>query len=82
MVEFVPGGIGTVISRPTTRTAPKRDTGKKDVRVDIGEFSPPPRPFVNYIPAKEDIQELVQRALNALTRGFYWDRGSIINLLL
>ncbi len=80
MVNFIPGGIGTVISRPPVKKSPKEN--KREVRVDIGEFSPPPRPHVNYIPEPEEIEELVGRALNALARGFYWDRGSIVNLVL
>jgi hypothetical protein len=80
MADFIPGGIGTVISRPPVKKAPKEK--KKEVRVDIGEFSPPPRPHVNYIPEPDEIESLVSRALSALSRGFYWDRGSIVNLIL
>lgn len=80
MADFIPGGIGTVISRPQVKKAP---TGKKrEVRVDIGDASPPPRPYINFIPEPEQLDELIERALHALSRGFYWDRGSIINLML
>ena len=80
MAAFIPSGIGTVISKPQVKKAP---TGKKrEVRVDIGEASPPPRPYVNYIPEPDVLDDLIQRALHALSRGFYWDRGSIINLVL
>ncbi len=79
MSDFIPGGIRTVISRPTVRTA----SGKqREVRTDIGEFSPPPRPHVNFLPTPVVLEDLIKRALQALSRGFYWDRGSIINLLL
>lgn len=80
MADFIPGGIGTVISRPNIKRAPKDE--KREFRVDIGDFSPPPRPHVNYIPPDDMIQDLIKRALNAISRGFYWDRGSIINLIL
>ena len=42
----------------------------------------PKRAHINYIPEPDALQRLIDRALDALSRGSYWDRGSIINLVL
>ncbi|MCI5050357.1 MAG: hypothetical protein MRY32_08540 [Rickettsiales bacterium] len=36
----------------------------------------------NYIPTPEQLSRLINRALDALANGVYWDRGSIINIVL
>ena len=36
----------------------------------------------NIIPTTDELAHLISRALSALSRGIYWDRGSIINIVL
>jgi hypothetical protein len=79
MVEFIPTGIGGFAARPAARkTADKSGTRK----FERHELFPPPRPPRNFIPSPEEIEALLERAIAALARGMYWDRGSIINLVL
>ncbi len=79
MAEFISTGLGGLVSRPTVRKpAPK--SGKRNY--ERHELMPPPRPPRNFIPTQEDIDTLLERALAALARGMFWDRGSIVNLVL
>jgi hypothetical protein len=34
------------------------------------------------IPGTEELAHLISRALTALSRGVFWDRGSIVNIVL
>jgi len=45
-------------------------------------YAPPSRSDVNYIPAPESLRTLISGAIEALRRGIYWDRGTILNLLV
>ena len=40
------------------------------------------RARLNFVPDEQTLLSLIDRALNALSMGRYWDRGSIINLLV
>ena len=40
------------------------------------------RAALNFIPSPEQLQLMISRALEALARGVYWDRGSILNIVL
>lgn len=42
----------------------------------------PHRADENYIPAPESLATMIRSALSALKSGTYWDRGSILNLLV
>lgn len=46
------------------------------------ELPRPQRAHVNYIPGPDSLQTLIDNAVHALRKGVYWDRGSILNLLL
>lgn len=46
------------------------------------KYAPPHRAQFNYIPSPDVLKTMIDRALEALSKGIYWDRGSIINLLL
>ncbi len=83
MAEFIPLGIGGLSARPTT--VRKKASGTKTTggrTYERSELMPPPRPLRNVIPEQSVIENLIERALAALARGIYWDRGSIINLVL
>jgi hypothetical protein len=85
MAEFISTGLGGLSVRPTTQR--KAVIGKSSDRAgtrsyEREELMPPPRPPRNFVPTQEVIDSLIDRALAALARGMYWDRGSIINLVL
>ena len=79
MVNLVPGFSPRSAA---TRTARSGVGQRKSSAAERAEFAPPPRPGANFIPSPAMLQELIGRALDALSRGIYWDRGSIINILL
>ena len=81
MAEFIPTGIGGFVNRPTTKRSTTSDK-MGTPGYDRSQFYPPPRPRVNYIPTPEAIETLVNKAVAALSKGIYWDRGSIINIVL
>lgn len=41
-----------------------------------------PRAEINFIPAAESLATLIRSAVAALRKGVYWDRGSILNLVV
>lgn len=41
-----------------------------------------PRARLNFIPDEDSLMAMVGRALQALSQGMRWDRGSILNLLV
>lgn len=45
-------------------------------------YTVPRRSDVNYIPVPETLGTLIRGAVEALRRGVYWDRGTILNLLV
>ena len=60
------------------------DARKRTQREDegLGRYAPPHRAQYNYIPSPDVLKNMIDRALEALAKGVYWDRGSIINLVL
>lgn len=80
MVQLLPAPLTGRIKAPATRT-PKQD---KRLQPLTGReaYYPPPPPHINHIPEEGILRGLISHALEALSRGIYWDRGSIINLLL
>lgn len=75
MVDHISNRVST---RPTRASAgsPRAEP------MDRAAYNPPPRPHPSFIPGPEALENLIRRALAALERGIYWDRGSIINILL
>jgi hypothetical protein len=81
MAEFIPTGIGGFAARPATKRNAIRDR-RPAPSYEQNDLYPPPRPLRDYIPTPEVIESLVSRAVAALAKGIYWDRGSIINIVL
>ncbi len=79
MAEFIPTGIGGLKTRVGTRKKIEKAAGRSYERRELAR---PPRPLYNVIPSQEDIESLIDRAVAAIAKGIYWDRGSIINLVL
>ena len=81
MAEFIPTGLGGFNApRPAVRKVVPDKSGTRSY--ERQELLPPPRPRRNFIPDQETMDTLVDRALLALANGIYWDRGSIINVVL
>lgn len=59
-------------------TRKRTETREKELR----DYAPPHRAQYNYIPSPDVLKNMIDRALEALSKGVYWDRGSIINLVL
>lgn len=82
MAEFIPTGIGGFAARPATKRTVIPNKSGGTTTYERHELYPPPRPAWNFVPTQEAIDTLVERALAALSKGIYWDRGSIINIVL
>ncbi len=57
------------------------DTKRQEVE-DKSKYYPSRRARENVIPGSDELARLIDRALNALSQGVYWDRGSIVNIVL
>jgi hypothetical protein len=42
----------------------------------------PSKAVVNNIPAPESLQTMIRSAVNSLRNGVFWDRGTILNLVV
>lgn len=67
-------GLRALTTQPGSRPA--------DVEMPKAEYPLPIRPRVNVIPSPEKLQEMIGNALQALKKGIFWDRGSILNLVI
>lgn len=70
---------------PVTTGATRLVDAKSRTRQEedsLRKYAPPHRAQHNYIPAPDVLKNMIDRALEALSKGVYWDRGSIINLVL
>lgn len=81
MAEFIPTGLGGFTARPAVRKA-IADKPSDERQFARQELMPPPRPRRNIVPDTMTMDALVKRALAALAKGIYWDRGSILNIVL
>lgn len=74
--KLISGGVPARIkSREPVR---KRDTEK----VEDADLYRRRRAPLNRIPTADELAHLINNALTALARGIYWDRGSIVNIVL
>lgn len=48
----------------------------------LSDYRAPHKAQYNYIPSPDVLKNMIDRALEALSKGVYWDRGSIINIVL
>lgn len=79
------GSMDTPIksSNPFLRAADElRLTGKIERKKEITISKRISRAVLNYIPEDSELLPQIERALQALSRGIYWDRGSILNVLV
>jgi hypothetical protein len=40
------------------------------------------RAVINHFPDESELGEMIRHAITALGRGLYWDRGSIVNIVV
>lgn len=69
----------------TTTSLPRLKDARARARTDESDYrkyAPPHRAQHNYIPTPDVLKNMIDRALEALAKGIYWDRGSIIDLVL
>lgn len=66
-------GVGKVAYTRKQSKAPDKE---------LRDYRPPHRAQSNYIPSPDVLRNMIDRALEALSKGVYWDRGSIIDLVL
>jgi hypothetical protein len=64
----------------TAGKTPDRRSGEQDVSNNA--YTVPKRSDVNHIPAPESLRTLIGSAVAAMRKGVYWDRGTILNLLV
>ncbi len=64
--------------RPSTGNPATR----RRVQQGASDVPPPPRAHINFIPAPESLRTVIASAIEALRRGIFWERGSILNLLV
>jgi hypothetical protein len=70
-INISSGGTGRASERK------RQNLGSPD-----GFYTVPVRSDVNYIPAHDSLMTLINSAIEALKHGVYWDRGTILNLLV
>lgn len=70
-------------NNPFLRAADElRLTGRIERKAEITTSKRVGRAILNYFPEDSELFTLIDKALNALSRGVYWDRGSILNVLV
>lgn len=80
-IDFNPQGAKPASGSRVAQAAARRANGNAGAERDA--FAPPPaRAHINFIPAGESLATLIQGAVAALRKGVYWDRGTILNLLV
>ena len=60
----------------------KSTTGRRNSAHEGERIIIPAKADVNNIPAPETLQTMIRSALSALRQGTFWDRGTILNLVV
>ncbi len=74
--KFDWGAVASGSSKTKTRAKPETKDEPKS------NFYPRYRARLNTIPDSEELARRISDALTALSKGVYWDRGSIVNIVL
>lgn len=82
MADFTPISFGRPRIPSARANALRERDAQTDALLDRRAYAPPPRPRANFIPTPAELQQLITRAVEALKNGIYWDRGSILNIIL
>lgn len=62
--------------------AGKANVGQRESAASNERTVIPAKADVNNIPAPETLQTLIRSAVSALRQGTFWDRGTILNLVV
>jgi len=76
-ININPNRIGTSSGGVGKSSIGKRQTSERDAPVVV-----PKRAQLNNVPAQESLLTLIRSAVSALRQGTYWDRGTILNILV
>ncbi len=60
----------------------KANIGQRELVTNDKRIIIPAKADENNIPAPETLQTLIRSALSALRQGTFWDRGTILNLVV
>lgn len=71
-----PGALKPSSARVGVKIAPPPDADERK------SLEPPRQRGFSSIPNPEVLEKLIAQAVSALRRGIYWDRGSILNLVV
>jgi hypothetical protein len=79
MVSFNPNSIHPGQSlAPRAKSAHKRNN--RENHAERQQLLPPRERGYQHIPSQDNLQRLIERALEAVRAGIYWERGSILNI--
>ncbi|MEK6745699.1 MAG: hypothetical protein AABY33_01525 [Pseudomonadota bacterium] len=62
--------------------AGKSSAGRRESASENERIIVPAKADVNNIPAPESLQTMIRSAVDALRKGVFWDRGTILNLVV
>ena len=77
VININPNRINVQSGNAGKSAAQRRDSSSGDERIII-----PAKADINNIPAPETLQTMIRSALSALRQGTFWDRGTILNLVV
>ena len=60
----------------------KSSTGRRESAFNDERIIVPAKADVNNIPAPESLQTMIRSAVDSIRRGVFWDRGTILNLVV
>ena len=72
--KFDWGAVSSGTTKPKTKS--------EQTHEPKSHFYPRGRARLNLIPSPDELARKINEALNALSKGVYWDRGSIVNIIL
>ncbi|MCE2927940.1 MAG: hypothetical protein LW823_09935 [Rickettsiales bacterium] len=76
-INVNPNRINTSSAGVKTSIQRRSQQSEREAQVPV-----PKRAALNIIPAEESLATLIRSALAALRQGTYWDRGTILNVLV
>lgn len=77
VININPNRINIQSGNAGKSTAGRRESTFGDERIIV-----PSKADVNNIPAPESLQTMIRSAVDSLRKGVFWDRGTILNLVI
>ena len=82
ITKLIRGNAPATTKASMPAVAPKKAEPVKSATEEKSKFYKRAKAKLNFVPSPDDLQKMIDKALKALSKGVYWDRGSIINLVL